>query len=50
MGIYYREKAIPMFRVQSIRDLVENGKLKGALDKFNIIPNFFQKKLGFLYY
>ena len=24
--------------------------LKGALDKCNIIPNLFQKKLGFLYH
>ena len=24
--------------------------IKGALDKCNIIPNFFQKKLGFLYH
>ena len=24
--------------------------IKGALDKFNIIPNFFQEKLGFLYH
>ena len=23
---------------------------KEALDKFNIIPNFFQKKLGFLHH
>ena len=23
---------------------------KGALDKYNIIPNFFPKKLGFLYH
>ena len=23
---------------------------KGALDKYNIIPNFFQKKLRFLYH
>ena len=26
------------------------SKLKGALDKFNIIPQLFQKKLGFLYH
>ena len=25
-------------------------KLKGALDKLNIIPKFFQKKLRFLYH
>ena len=24
--------------------------IKGALDKYNIIPNFFPKKLGFLYH
>ena len=29
---------------------VTGSEVKGALDKYNIIPQIFQKKLGFLYH
>ena len=47
----YTERDVLTFNIKESHEYwwVIN-KFKGALDKYNIIPNFFKKKMGFLYY